>query len=56
VFEYSLLLSKPSISGNGHSSGYGSGICKIAFNVYNFLKNMCLNENEAEWISVNART
>jgi hypothetical protein len=38
VFEYSVSLSKQSISSSGSSSGYSSNGLKIDFNVYNFFK------------------
>jgi hypothetical protein len=37
--EYTTSLSKPSMSGSGRSSGYGSNVRKIVFIVHNFFKN-----------------
>jgi hypothetical protein len=51
-----MLLSKLNASGSGHSSGYSGNICKVIFHVYNFFKKYVPEENEADWITVNART
>jgi hypothetical protein len=54
VLEHDMSFSKTSTSGSGHSSGYGSKVRKIVFNVYSFFKK-CLKKNEADWISLNTR-
>lgn len=54
--EYSMLLIKPSTSCSGGCRGYGSDVWKIISNAYNFLKKYMANKNEADCISLNART
>lgn len=41
------MFSKPSTSGSGCSSSYGSKVHQIDFNVYSFFKK-CLKKNKAD--------
>jgi hypothetical protein len=42
-----MLLSKPSTNGSGRSSDSSYSVCKIVFNVYNFL-NKCVSEEKTK--------